>query len=413
MFGTRQKTRLFAGLSLALVLGLWGCQHRPPQANFTLDSSTVFVEEPVSFDASASLAGDGEFLEYNWDFGDGTTGQGVAAMHGYQSPGQYTVTLTVRNDKGKSDSASRQVMVEPRPEANQPPSAAFSFSPEGPAVDESVSFSDESSDPDGQVVSWQWDFGDGSTSEEQNPSHTYAETGSFTVTLSVTDDQGGTGEATQAITVTQTSGSKLESFPAPGGDPRGAAFDGNQLWVSDAASLELTRIDPASGEVTRTLEVDWSLPEDIAWDGEFIWAVENAALELLKIDPEDGAIVESFDAPGEDPTGLTFDGEFLWMVDAISSRIFKIDPQNGDSVENIEAPGTIPLGLAFDGEFLWLADPEEGRLFKIDPDTATVEDVLSPDVANPTGLAFDGEFLWQTDDLEQVIQRTAEVVIEP
>src|SRR5204862_290830 len=78
---------------------------------------------------------------------------------------------------------SHTVQVSP---LNQPPTAAFTFNCTGRCC----SFSDQSSDPDGSVTSWQWTFGDGTTgSTAQNPSHTYSAAGSYTVTLTVKDNQ--------------------------------------------------------------------------------------------------------------------------------------------------------------------------------------------------------------------------------
>jgi PKD repeat protein len=81
--------------------------------------------------------------------------------------------------------------------ANQPPVADFEFSPAQPAAGQTVKFTDKSKDPDGQVKSWQWDFGDGTTSTEQNPSHVYRTAGTFTVKLIVTDDKGAQSQPTE------------------------------------------------------------------------------------------------------------------------------------------------------------------------------------------------------------------------
>src|SRR5206468_12074414 len=104
--------------------------------------------------------------------------------HTYSAAGSYTVTLTVKDNQNASSSpVSHTVQVTA---LNQPPSAAFTFSCTGLAC----SFSDQSSDPDGSVTSWQWTFGDGTTgSTAQNPSHTYSAAGSYTVTLTVKDNQ--------------------------------------------------------------------------------------------------------------------------------------------------------------------------------------------------------------------------------
>lgn len=82
-------------------------------------------------------------------------------------------------------------------DTNSPPTADFTFTTSGLTVD----FTDQSTDSDGSVVSWDWDFGDGNTSTEQNPSHTYGADGTYTVSLTVTDDDGATGSTSQDVTV--------------------------------------------------------------------------------------------------------------------------------------------------------------------------------------------------------------------
>ncbi|MCH8338373.1 MAG: S8 family serine peptidase [Chloroflexi bacterium] len=78
---------------------------------------------------------------------------------------------------------------------NSPPTADFSFSTDGLTA----SFTDQSSDSDGIVVAWSWDFGDSSTSTAQNPSHTYAGSGTYPVTLIVTDDEGDMGSVSKDV----------------------------------------------------------------------------------------------------------------------------------------------------------------------------------------------------------------------
>lgn len=84
---------------------------------------------------------------------------------------------------------------------NAPPVAKFEPSSQEVATQETIFFSDQSSDPDGSVVSYSWDFGDGTTSTTQNPTHAYEKAGAYTVTLTVTDNDGSTNSTSATITV--------------------------------------------------------------------------------------------------------------------------------------------------------------------------------------------------------------------
>jgi subtilisin len=88
---------------------------------------------------------------------------------------------------------------------NQPPIANFTYT----KADLTVTFTDTSSDPDGSIVAWSWNFGDGSTSTAQNPSHTYAADGTYTVSLTVTDNKGATGATSQNVSVSSGGGGDI------------------------------------------------------------------------------------------------------------------------------------------------------------------------------------------------------------
>jgi PKD repeat protein len=68
---------------------------------------------PLTIDASGSTSSDadGTIASYAWDFGDGATASGVQAQHTYANPGEYTVTLTVRDDKGAQGTATGRVLA--------------------------------------------------------------------------------------------------------------------------------------------------------------------------------------------------------------------------------------------------------------------------------------------------------------
>jgi PKD repeat protein len=99
------------------------------------------------------------------------------------------------------------------PTPNQPPTTSFEYDCNGLTC----SFTDTSTDGDGTVVAWSWTFGDGGASAEQNPSHTYGNAGSYTVSLTVTDDEGATGFTSQVVPVEGVA-------PPPPGDGPIASF---------------------------------------------------------------------------------------------------------------------------------------------------------------------------------------------
>lgn len=144
-----------------------------------------YVNESIQFHGSAS--GGVQPYSWEWDFGDGGISYQQNPTHTYTSAGNYSVTLTVTDSDGKVAEDATVAYVEV---PNVPPHASFSFTPSNPTTDDTVQFTDESTDVDGTVVKWLWDFGDGSGSVKQNPTHRYYREGTYTVKLTVTDDDG-------------------------------------------------------------------------------------------------------------------------------------------------------------------------------------------------------------------------------
>ncbi len=153
----------------------------------------------IPFDGSGSTDPDGSIANYDWDFGDGNGTSGASPVHTYAAAGNYTVTLTVTDDTGRSDSASTSAQVSDP--VNQVPTA----DPGGPysaEPGETVNFDGTGSvDPDGSVAGYAWNFGDGAVGSGPSPSHAYAAAGDYLVTLVVTDD-GSADSATASTQVT-------------------------------------------------------------------------------------------------------------------------------------------------------------------------------------------------------------------
>ena len=165
-----------------------------PVANFTWEPLQPVSQTDIEFNASSSYDLDGSIVNYTWYFGDGSTGYGKFVSHKYVKSGEYVVRLTVRDDYGNESYIEKTIKV-----ANREPTANFIYSPAEPYAGEEINFTDLSIDLDGSIVSWIWDFGDGSISYEKNPVHKYSKPGKYNVTLTVKDDEG--GKANYSLTI--------------------------------------------------------------------------------------------------------------------------------------------------------------------------------------------------------------------
>jgi len=191
----------FSTLCLFACLVLAGCFDDGPRASFSATPSSGYPPLNVSFDASGSSSSDTAIIGYGWDFDDGETGSGILVSHTFEEKGFYTVTLTVTDALGRKDVKSE--IVEAR---NRPPVALFSPSIYSTPVNQPVWFDAAGSyDPDGEIVEYIWDFGDGSVDAGQLVSHEYTTAGGSgwrpQITLTVIDNDGGQGSRTQEILV--------------------------------------------------------------------------------------------------------------------------------------------------------------------------------------------------------------------
>jgi len=126
---------------------------------------------------------------YDYALTAGNTFGFFVAYHA--SKDDLTSTHTTHSD-------SIDLYIETKPtEGNQPPKASFNYTISGFTVD----FTDSSVDQDGTIVAWLWDFGDGTSSTDPNPSHTYADIDTYTVSLTVTDDKGSTNTVSRSVMV--------------------------------------------------------------------------------------------------------------------------------------------------------------------------------------------------------------------
>ncbi len=167
----------------------------PPVAQFTISST----EGTAPFAIVCTDQSEGDITEWIWDFGDGKVIRGRNPTHTYVLPGQYPITLTVRGPGGKDELRKNSVItVLPSPEKLK---ASFSADPVRGTAPLSVIFRDTST---GTISAWDWDFGDGTASHEQNPTHVYSQPGTYSVKLVVTGPDGRSEKSDENLIIVET-----------------------------------------------------------------------------------------------------------------------------------------------------------------------------------------------------------------
>ena len=203
----------------------------PPEAVFWFSPEEPLTGEVVVFDASASRDPDGWIVSYSWDFdGDGEPdAEGARVTCVFGEPGIHRVRLTVTDYDGFTDSVEFSFRVRARPVA------AFT-APERAFVGEPVKFdASPSHDPDGRIVSYHWDFGDGEEATGSAVEHAFAVPGTYRVTLTVRDDDGLTGEASREIEVVRGGEISISSDP-PGAE---VYLDGRHIGTTPLRTEKL------------------------------------------------------------------------------------------------------------------------------------------------------------------------------
>lgn len=161
--------------------------NKPPECSISASPSSGKLPLEVGFALNLNDPENGS-MRWNIDFGDGSRaeGNGTEVRHTYREEGSYKVSLTVYDPWNANATCTAGINVKP----NEKPMALFSYSPAEIKAGDEVRFTDSSTDPDGSVAKWSWNFGDGTTSADRNPRHTYTNPGSYTVMLTVEDENG-------------------------------------------------------------------------------------------------------------------------------------------------------------------------------------------------------------------------------
>lgn len=314
--------RFISLLSVVSLLALGACTDGNDDMNNVYDSvitpdfsisegEIVAGTTPVTFTNLTTVEGT-TIADYFWHFG--FSGEGNWSEEAQPDPvvyaqaGEYTVTLTAWGADGNRATVKKIVTVLAD---NVLPTADFSYAPMMVNVGDEVTFTDKSSDSDGEIVSRKWTFPDGSTSTDESPTYTFSAQGMFRVTLSVTDDRGGENSVTKSVNVRE---GDVEEFTVLWSKEVAAAealCAGNVVTVSDLGYIyavtgegKLVALDAAgelAWEYDATAQDKVLLTKEIAYtsvdaDGTVYWAAhaygdKSAAPTVYAFDGSMGAVL--------------------------------------------------------------------------------------------------------------------------
>ncbi|MEF8847183.1 MAG: PKD domain-containing protein [Candidatus Paceibacterota bacterium] len=174
--------------------------NKSPTASFNATPTKGTVPLRVNFDASDSNDPDGSIVSYSWDYDNGDVDSGKRNSYTFNNPGTYYVQLQVKDNDGATDSTTRGIEV--KAAQNEAPKANFTVSPNSGEVPLQVTCDASSSlDPDGNIVSYSWRFGNGATDSGKHATYTYNQAGEYGITLTVRDNDGATASNTVTVQV--------------------------------------------------------------------------------------------------------------------------------------------------------------------------------------------------------------------
>jgi PKD repeat protein len=379
--------------------------NQPPVAAAGKDQRVAIGEETF-FDGSASSDSDDSISLYQWDFGDGAKGEGAKPTHSYAKPGIYDVKLTV-TDASKTIRNEAEdhlfIIVNDPPVPNAGPNLSG-------AIDEVLTFDGSRSlDRDGRITAYDWDFGDGARASGATVTHAYAKSGTYTATLTVTDES---GTATKAVSATTSVRVNQPPVAAAGKDQRVAIgeetfFDGSASSDKDD-SISLYQWDFGDGAKGDGARPSHAYQKPGIYD---VKLVVTDASKTIRNTAEDHLLVTVNDPPvpsaGPDLSGaiaevLTFDGSHSFDRDG---RIIAFDWDFGDGARASGA--TVTHAYAKSGTYtatLTVTD-ESGTRTKTVSDTASVRvneppvAVAGPDqLVTASEVQFDGSASSDKDD---------------
>ena len=274
-----------SGCVLDTILG--DIVNQAPRAVIDAAPETGAAPLEVAFDAHYSHDDDGTIVEYHWDFGDPADrviGQQSSCTHTYARPGTYLARLTLVDDEGATDTQQIAVIV-----TNPPPVPQALVSNDNPQPGTEVLFDASGSyDQGGTIVSYQWDFGDGSSANGEIVTHTYMTGGYYVVTLTLVDDETATAATCLGMNVLAGQSNCGGDDPTcGGGNPRPiAVITGIPPCSVGTVGVPLhfdgTASRPGDG-ATRVTSYRWDLGDGTTATGPLVTHVYKAAQRSVLI----------------------------------------------------------------------------------------------------------------------------------
>jgi PKD repeat protein len=260
---TRSLYTWCALISLSAAAGCGKDSAGPDNAAPTADFASSCTNLSCSF-TDLSSDSDGQVASFAWDFGDGQGASVENPSHAFTAGGQFSVKLTVTDNLGAEGVQTKSLSLTLSPSGA--PTAAFSVS----CSSLDCTFQDQSTDANGTVTSWAWEFGDGAVSSAQNPPvHHYAATARtlYTAKLTVTDNQGLT--STKSADITISPAAELQCEDAPGTN----TFVACDLVLGGDASVTVKLQSRSCDAHGNTFEVTAPVSETLFTDGCYTPAV--------------------------------------------------------------------------------------------------------------------------------------------
>jgi PKD repeat protein len=239
------KTALAIATSAVVLALLASPALAAPTANFTVSAGPYKTGVPITFTSTSTAPDTFTITDWQWSLG-GVAATGPSVTRSFQNPGNYQITLTVTSDELIGNTATITKVV---PVTTRPPVADFTFSPALPFVNDDVLFAADASDPDGDPLTYTWDWGDDTDDSHAHvPLHNFDSAGTKTVTLTVTDSHGAADTIAHDVEV------------------RGVLVADNQLPVARfVASRKTAEVGDSVEFVSGSYDSDGTVKEQV-WD---------------------------------------------------------------------------------------------------------------------------------------------------